>query len=62
MERIVELRNNTPQKDFSGLSPNQMYQLLYSEENQSIIVINESDDAYKEIPIIRLIDSLRKKN
>jgi hypothetical protein len=47
--------NNIPQEDFEGLTPKQMYSLIYGELGQSVIEIREDEEIKDKIPILKEI-------
>jgi hypothetical protein len=61
LDSLSEKYNNSPLDDFSGLSPKQMYNLLYDFENNELITFSQSKEMNDEIPILRLISSLISK-
>ena len=61
IETSILLQNNTPLDDFCGLSPNQMYALIYdtfSEQPPVILKDKVSDQVLSQIPFFNLTEHL----
>lgn len=63
IETNILLKNNTPLDDFLGLSPNDMYDLIYYPyENNSVVKIRSDIDneTLDKIPMFRIVEELLK--
>lgn len=59
-DKLMEIKNSMPEKDFEGLSPAQMSILLYELDNEDILQINDTLESIDEIPIVKSIFELIK--
>lgn len=59
-DKLMEIKNSMPEKDFEGLSPAQMSILLYELENEDILEINDTLESINEIPFIKSMHELIK--
>ena len=54
-EEYIDRHNNQGDEDFDGLSPKQMYNLLYSDYATSLVKLNPQNNSIDEIPLIKQI-------
>lgn len=57
-DKLVEIKNNMPLDDFCGLSPAQMHQIFYYQNENSLFNVKHSLEQNKDIPFLILIGEI----
>lgn len=59
--RSVDQHNNTPVPDFDGLTPSDMYQMLYGDFQDCVIRVCDNPSAVENVPIAALLNALLRE-